>query len=96
MGLGSATGGASVDPFHQFGSQGFQYQEQVTPQYQVLVPLVRGQIPETIITPETEVMKHEACDPVTPVVCDQQPHENKFNKRAVIVDGKKYRLNVAL
>ena len=98
MGLSSATGGASVDPFSQFGSQGYQYpeqQRQVTPQYQVSVPLVRGQMPETIIIPETEVMKHEASVPVTPVVDDQQkPHES--NKRAVIIDGKKYRLNVAL
>ena len=66
-----------------------------SPEYQESVTLVKGQMLETIIIPETEVMKHEASVPVTPVVDDQQkPHES--NKRAVIIDGKKYRLNVAL
>ena len=99
MGMGNSTSGLSVEPFSQFGSQRYQYQEQqrqVTPRYQVSVPLVRGQMPETIIIPETEVMKHEAS--VTPVADDQhqQLHEAQSNKRAVIIDGKKYRLNVAL
>ena len=89
-------GGASVDPFSQFSSQGYQERQrrQVTPQYQVSVPLVGGQMPETIIIPETQVMKHEV--PVTPLVYGQQTHEAQSNRRAVIIDGKKYRLNVAL
>ena len=87
---------ASVDPFSQFSSQGYQERQrrQVTPQYQVSVPMVGGQMPETIIIPETEVMKHDV--PVTPMMYGQQPHEAQSNRRAVIIDGKKYRLNVAL
>ena len=69
-----------------------------SPEYQESVPLVKSQMPETIIIPEREVMKHEASVPVTPVSYEQhqQYHEVQSNKRAVIIDGKKYRLNVAL
>ena len=83
-----------VEPFSQFGSQGYQYPEnhhdQVTPQYQVSVPLVSGQVPETLIMPEAEIVKHE---PSVPMVCGQ-PQGAQSSSKSVIIDGKKYRLNI--
>lgn len=87
---------SAPDPFSQFGAQGFQYpghHSQVTPHYLVSVPLVSGQIPETLIIPEAEIVKQEPSVPLTPMMCGQ-PQEAPTPRKAVIIDGKKYRLNI--
>ena len=67
-------GGGYADPFSQFGAQGYQYPEnhhsQVTPQYQVAVPMVSGQVPETLISHRAQSRDCEAG-----ARCSPDPHD---------------------